>query len=89
MLLLDQQLRLNLQTARLEQRLKMSNDKMTTEEMMSQLEELLAWFESDDVTVEMAVEKYEAAIQLSVAIEDRLKNAQNQIEVIKRKYSNE
>jgi exodeoxyribonuclease VII small subunit len=67
----------------------MSNDKMTTEEMMSQLEELLAWFESDDVTVEMAVEKYEAAIQLSVAIEDRLKNAQNQIEVIKRKYSNE
>ena len=40
-------------------------------------------------TVEMAVEKYEAAIQLSVAIEDRLKNAQNQIEVIKRKYSNE
>ena len=67
----------------------MSNDKMTTEEMMSQLEELLAWFESDDVTVEMAVDKYEAAIQLSVAIEDRLKNAQNQIEVIKRKYSNE
>ena len=67
----------------------MSNDKMTTEEMMSQLEELLAWFESDDVTVEMAVEKYEAATQLSVTIEDRLKNAQNQIEVIKRKYSNE
>jgi exodeoxyribonuclease VII small subunit len=67
----------------------MSNDKMTTEEMMSQLEELLAWFESDDVTVEMAVEKYEAATQLSVTIEDRLKNAQNQIEVIKRKYSDE
>ncbi len=67
----------------------MSNDKMTTEEMMSQLEELLAWFESDDVTVEMTVEKYEAATQLSVTIEDRLKNAQNQIEVIKRKYSDE
>ena len=75
--------------ARSEQRLKMSNDTYTIQEMMDQLEQLLAWFESDDVTVEMAVEKYEAAIQLSVAIEDRLKNAQNQIEVIKRKYSNE
>ena len=74
---------------RSEQGLNMSNDTYTIQEMMDQLEQLLAWFESDDVTVEMAVEKYEAAIQLSVAIEDRLKNAQNQIEVIKRKYSNE
>lgn len=55
--------------------------------MMDQLEQLLAWFESDDVTVEIAVEKYETATQLSVALEDRLKNAQNQIEVIKKKYS--
>jgi exodeoxyribonuclease VII small subunit len=73
--------------ARSEQRLKMSNDTYTIQEMMDQLEQLLAWFESDDVTVEMAVEKYEAATQLSVALEDRLKNAQNQIEVIKKKYS--
>ena len=65
----------------------MSNDTYTIQEMMDQLEQLLAWFESDDVTVEMAVEKYEAATQLSVALEDRLKNAQNQIEVIKKKYS--
>ncbi len=73
--------------ARSEQRLKMSNDTYTIQEMMDQLEQLLAWFESDDVTVEMAVEKYEAATQLSVVLEDRLKNAQNQIEVIKKKYS--
>ena len=73
--------------ARSEQSLKMSNDTYTIQEMMDQLEQLLAWFESDDVTVEMAVEKYEAATQLSVALEDRLKNAQNQIEVIKKKYS--
>jgi exodeoxyribonuclease VII small subunit len=73
--------------ARSEQRLNMSNDTYTIQEMMDQLEQLLAWFESDDVTVEMAVEKYEAATQLSVALEDRLKNAQNQIEVIKKKYS--
>lgn len=65
----------------------MSNDTYTIQEMMDQLEQLLAWFESDDVTVEMAVEKYEAATQLSVVLEDRLKNAQNQIEVIKKKYS--
>ena len=67
--------------------MKMSNDTYTIQEMMDQLEQLLAWFESDDVTVEMAVEKYEAATQLSVVLEDRLKNAQNQIEVIKKKYS--
>ena len=67
--------------------MKMSYDTYTIQEMMDQLEQLLAWFESDDVTVEMAVEKYEAATQLSVALEDRLKNAQNQIEVIKKKYS--
>lgn len=73
--------------ARSEQGLKMSNDTYTIQEMMDQLEQLLAWFESDDVTVEIAVEKYETATQLSVALEDRLKNAQNQIEVIKKKYS--
>lgn len=72
---------------RSEQGLNMSNDTYTIQEMMDQLEQLLAWFESDDVTVEMAVEKYEAATQLSVVLEDRLKNAQNQIEVIKKKYS--
>ena len=65
----------------------MSNNTYTIQEMMDQLEQLLAWFESDDVTVEIAVEKYETATQLSVALEDRLKNAQNQIEVIKKKYS--
>lgn len=52
-----------------------------------QLDQLLEWFESDEVTLELALDKYKTALQLSNDIEAELEQAKNQIEVIKKKFS--
>jgi len=54
---------------------------------LEKLEALLAWFESDEVTVEDALKKYEEALVLSQELEVQLLDAKNQVEVIKKKFS--
>lgn len=65
----------------------MVEKKKTIAENMAELDLLLEWFESDEVTIEDAVKKYEQALALAATLEEELKNAQNQIEVIKKKFS--
>ncbi len=65
----------------------MAKSEQTFGQKLQQLEELLAWFESDEVSVEQAVEKYETARILAKELEDELKQAQNKIEVINKKFS--
>jgi exodeoxyribonuclease VII small subunit len=59
----------------------------TTSEKIEKLEELLAWFESEEITIEEALVKYEEALKLSKELEVQLTNAKNQVEVIKKKFS--
>lgn len=54
---------------------------------MAQLEELINWFESDEVELEVAVKKYEQALALCKELEDHLKTAKNEVEVINKKFS--
>ncbi len=65
----------------------MSNNQLTIQQLTDQLEELLAWFESEEITVEESVKKYEIAAKISAEIEERLATAKNQITVIKKEYS--
>jgi exodeoxyribonuclease VII small subunit len=65
----------------------MSEEKQTIAENLEQLEELLAWFESEEITVEAALEKYEQALKLSKTLEKQLTDAKNKVEVIKKKFS--
>lgn len=65
----------------------MTKDNHTFKQKMAQLEELLAWFESDQVTLEAAVEKYEQALALSKELEEELKLAKNKIEIINKKFT--
>lgn len=66
----------------------MSKEK-TIAEKIEQLEAILAWFESEEITVEEAIEKYEQALQLANALEDGLAAAKHQVEVIKKNFSKE
>lgn len=67
----------------------MSNKKLdTVAEKVEKLEALLRWFESEEITVEEAMKKYEQALELSRDLEVQLKEAKNQVEVIKKKFSN-
>lgn len=59
----------------------------TIAEKLEKLEALLTWFESEEITVEEALEKYETALRLSKELEEQLKNAKNQIEIVKKKFS--
>lgn len=65
----------------------MSDKKKSISENITELEELLAWFESEEITVEESLEKYEAAIKLSKELDRQLEQAKNQVEVIKKKFS--
>ena len=59
----------------------------TIAEKLEQLEALLAWFESEEITVEEALIKYEEALKLSKELESQLETAKNQVEVIKKKFA--
>lgn len=65
----------------------MSTNKKSVEAKIDELEQLLDWFESNEVTVDSALEKYERAGQITSELEDELKKAKNQVEVIKKKYA--
>lgn len=58
----------------------------TVSDNLTRLEELLTWFESEEITVEEALEKYEEALRLSQQLEEQLKTAKNQVEIIKKKF---
>jgi exodeoxyribonuclease VII small subunit len=47
-----------------------------------ELNEILAWFESDDITIDEALEKYKKAEQIIKKIEDYLKNTKLKIDKI-------
>lgn len=65
----------------------MYTNKKSVEAKIEELEQLLVWFESNEVTVDSALEKYERAGQITSELEDELKKAKNQVEVIKKKYA--
>jgi exodeoxyribonuclease VII small subunit len=61
----------------------MAKDKeLTTAQLQAQLDELLAWFESDQVDLDQAVTKYQQGTQLVAQLQERLKTAQNTIKKI-------
>jgi exodeoxyribonuclease VII small subunit len=51
----------------------------TYQQMSDELNGLIEWFESDQVILDQAVEKYEQAMTLLKDMEDFLKSAQNRV----------
>ena len=64
----------------------MSKNDKTIQEKMNQLSELVAWFESDEFELEMAIEKYKTAETLAGDIEKDLSELKNEITVLKTKF---
>ena len=64
----------------------MSTKQVTVAEKLEQLEAVLVWFESEEITVEGSLIKYEEALELSKEIEELLKNAKNKVEIIKNMF---
>ena len=62
------------------------NDSKSVSQKMNELSELVAWFESDEFELELAIEKYKVAEQLAGEIEKDLSELKNEITVLKTKF---
>jgi exodeoxyribonuclease VII small subunit len=59
------------------------------QEKTAELNELVAWFDSDDFALEQALDKFKAAEKLAQDIEQDLTTLRNDIEVVKKSFNGE
>lgn len=64
----------------------MSQENKSISEKMTKLGELVAWFESEEFELEMALDKYKEAEKLADEIEKDLSGLKNEITVLKQKF---
>lgn len=64
----------------------MSEKSKSIKQKLAQLDQLVAWFEQDDIEIEQALKKFEEAEKLAAEISDELQTAKNKIEIIKKKF---
>lgn len=64
----------------------MSEKNKTVEQKMSELREMVAWFEGDDFVLEQASEKFTAAAKLAKEIEKDLHELKNTVTVLKQSF---
>lgn len=57
-------------------------DNRSLREKMEQLEEILAWFDSDEFELEVAVERYQQAARVAEQIDQRLTEIKNKVTII-------
>lgn len=56
-------------------------------EKTAKLNELVAWFDSDDFELEQAIDRYAEAEKLAAEIEQDLLTLKNNIEIVKTKFN--
>lgn len=58
-------------------------------EQISELDELISWFDGDDFTLDAAFDHYKKAEELAAAIDTRLKDMKNEVTVLKQRFDEE
>lgn len=67
----------------------MTKSDTTIQQKISELDTLVAWFDSDEFTLETAIEKFKQAEQLAATIEKDLAALKNDIQIVKQKFDSE
>ncbi len=67
----------------------MSKQNKTIQEKTTELSGLIAWFNSDDFSLEQAIDKFKKAEELATEIENDLSTLKNEVRVIKQKFDSE
>lgn len=62
------------------------NDTKSLKDKLAELQTLIAWFDSDDFSLEAALDKYKAAEKLAADIDKELAEFKNAIEVVKQNF---
>jgi len=64
----------------------MSAKKLSIAEKTAKLDELVAWFDSDEFELEQALDKFKQAEKMAAEIEQDLMELKNEVNVIKKKF---
>jgi len=56
---------------------------------LAELEEMVAWFEGDDIDIEQAITKFEAANKLADEVREQLGELENKITVLNERFDRE
>ena len=67
----------------------MSVKNKTIQEKMDELSGLIAWFDSDEFSLEEAIDRFKIAEALAAEIEKELATFKNDITVLKQKFDSE
>jgi len=67
----------------------MTKNDDTIQAKISKLDELVAWFDSDEFTLETALDRFKEAEVLAEGIEKDLMALKNDIQIVKKKFDSE
>lgn len=67
----------------------MSKENKSIQQKITDLSQLVAWFDSDDFTLEAAIDKFKEAEILADAVEKELAALKNDIQIVKQKFDSE
>lgn len=65
----------------------MSKDKIDFVASLKELEDITTWFESEDIDLDKGLAKFERGMLLATELKEHLKQVENRVEVIKRKFT--
>ena len=65
------------------------SQKKPLKQQLSELEELVSWFEKDDLDIEEAISKFEIGSKLAGSIKKDLGELDNKITVLKKSFEDE
>ena len=64
----------------------MSKQNKTLRELIMEFDEIVNWFDNDNLDIDEAIAKFEQGNELSEEIKQRLLDAKNKIEIVKKKF---
>lgn len=65
----------------------MAEEKFNFTKAYQEVEEINSWFQEEDINLDEALEKFQRGMDLIKKCKERLKDAENKFEEIKKKYS--
>jgi exodeoxyribonuclease VII small subunit len=66
-----------------------TKNNQTLSEKLEKLDELVAWFDQEDFSIEEALEKFKQADKLASEIEQQLNGLKNEITVLAKRFDQE
>lgn len=67
----------------------MSSTNKSISEKTTELTKLVAWFDSTEFTLELALDKFKEAEKLAIEIENDLSSLKNEIQIVKQRFDSE